>query len=110
MAAGENGMWPRAVLVPLPPTATTSCSTTSATDPAPREHCGADRVRACVEDAEQEVLGVDVVVAQRAGSGLGLDDRQARVGAESRHTRAAVPPHASRVAESRRSAAEPPDA
>ena len=100
MAAGENGI-------------VASCRARAAaadrddlllddvpTDPAPREHCRADRVRACLEDAEQEVLGVDVVVAQRAGSGLGLDDRQARVGAESRHTRAAVPhtPHVSQKA------------
>ena len=70
------------------------------TDPAPREHCRGDHARPCVDDAEQEVLRVDVVVAQRAGGGLGLDDREARVGAESRHARAAVPhtPHVSQKA------------
>ena len=77
LARGVNGMCPLGCLLPRPTLSTTSSRTPSLVNPEVFEDLAGDRL-GLAEQAEQDVLGPDVVVVQPPRLFLGHDDGVAR--------------------------------
>ena len=111
-APAENGMWPFVGSGSRPAAEATSVSTSAQVRPQRSSIVAPRRVGPGGEDAEEQVLGVHVVVTHSPRRDLRRDDGATRIGSEARHLRSAHGPScaSTAVAGRRRSAVVRPGA